>query len=79
MSAPRPEGRRVSIRRWHWGKLVILWAWGGVPAALLLTRFLAYEVQVAPLVSLLALGGSVAILLALSVVTWQWLGGRERS
>lgn len=67
----------MDIRRWHWGKIVMLWAWGGTASALLLTRFVLVEVQDAPLVSLLALGGFLAILLALSVVTWQWLGGKE--
>jgi len=69
----------MDIRRWHWGKVVMLWAWGGTVSALLLTRFLSAEVEEAPMVSLLALGGSLALLLALSAVTWQWLGGKEKA
>jgi cytochrome b561 len=67
----------VAIRNWHWGKLVILWAWGGVIAALLLTDFLSTPVQASPLVHLLELIGFVLILLILSCVTWRWLSGRE--
>lgn len=67
----------MGIRRWHWGKIVILWAWGAAAAALLLARFLSQAAQADPLVSTLSFLGSVLILGALSVVTWLWLGGKE--
>jgi hypothetical protein len=69
----------VSIQRWHWGKIVILWAWGGVIVALLLTKFLSQKAEVDPAVSLLSFLGSVLILGALTIVTWLWLGGKEEA
>jgi len=68
----------VNIRRWHWGKLVIVWAWGGVVAALLLTTFLMTPAPQSPAVSTMAFAAVVGILLALTAVTWIWLGGKER-
>jgi hypothetical protein len=63
--------------RWHWGKIVILWAWGGVIVALLLTVFLSSPAGERPALSSFAFMGSLAILIALSSVTWVWLGGKE--
>jgi hypothetical protein len=73
----RLVGRRMSLRTWHAGKLVILWAWGGLAAALLLTQFIGEPVRSRPLSHLFELGGSLLVLIALSIVTWRWLGGRE--
>lgn len=67
----------LDIRGWHWGKLVILWAWGGVLVALLLTDFLSAPVARRPAVSSLTFLGSVGILIGLTAVTWHWLGGKE--
>jgi len=67
----------MSIQRWHWGKIVILWAWGGIFVALLLTQFLSQKVDVNPGVSLLTFFGSLLILGALTIVTWHWLGGKD--
>jgi hypothetical protein len=67
----------MSIRRWHWGKIVILWAWGGLLVALLLTRFLSKKAELDPAVSSLSFVGSVLILAALTIVTWMWLGGKD--
>lgn len=66
----------MSIRRWHVGKLIILWAWGGVGAALLLTDFRSGSVSAEPLRYLLELLIALAILAALTIVTWRWLGER---
>jgi hypothetical protein len=65
------------VRKWHPGKLIILWAWGGGAAALALTRFLSRPVNDAPTEHLVELVFVVLALLALSGVTWHWLGGRE--
>lgn len=65
------------IQRWHWGKVVILWAWGGVIAALLLTNFLSSPVSEAPGTSSFTFFASVAVLAALTAITWRWLGGKE--
>ncbi len=67
----------LSIQRWHWGKIVILWAWGGLLVALLLARFLSQKAEVDPTVSLLSFFGSILILVALTIVTWLWLGGKD--
>jgi len=67
----------MGIRQWHWGKLVILWAWGGLIAAPLLYRFLTQPVQVDPVMSSVGFFGSLAILILLSAVTWRWLGDRK--
>jgi len=69
----------MSIKRWHWGKIVILWAWGGVVVALLLTRFLSQKAEVDPVVSSMSFLGSVLILIALTIVTWLWLGGKDQA
>ncbi len=68
----------MSIRRWHWGKIVILWAWGGLIVALLLTKFLSQKAELDPVASSLSFFGSLLILAALSIVTWLWLGGKDQ-
>ena len=67
----------MRIQRWHWGKIVILWAWGGLAVALLLTTFLSQRADANPAVSSLCFFGSILILGALTAVTWLWLGGKE--
>lgn len=69
----------MEIKKWHPGKLVILWSWGGTVAALALTRFVTGSVLASPASHLMALLIALAILLLLSAVTWIWLSGRERS
>jgi len=68
---------RVSIRRWHWGKIAILWAWGSVLVGLFLTNFLSSPATQSPARSTVTFVGSLVILIALTTVTWVWLGGRE--
>lgn len=67
----------MSVRNWHPGKLIMLWAWGAVFAALLLTSFLSQPVQPTPSLHLFELLGCVSVLITLSVMTWRWLGGKE--
>ncbi len=67
----------MAVRTWHTGKLVILWIWGGLIAAFLLTDFMGRAVNLAPLTHLLELAATLFILLALSGITWYWLGGKE--
>lgn len=71
------EPLSMRIRRWHWGKIVILWAWGGIVVAMLLARFLSQKADVDPGSSLLSFIGSILILGGLTAVTWVWLGGKE--
>ena len=67
----------MSISKWHPGKLILLWSWGGLLAALALTLFLGSKVESSPIAHLAELLIALLILLALSVVTWKWLSGRE--
>jgi hypothetical protein len=67
----------MSIRKWHVGKLILLWTWGGVVAALALTDFLGRPVQAAPMTHLCELILVVVVLIALSALTWHWLGGKD--
>ena len=67
----------MNIRRWHWGKIVMLWSWGGVIVALLLATFLSSPADRSPAVSTVTFISSIVILLALSMVTWTWLGGKD--
>lgn len=68
----------MAIQQWHWGKLVLLWAWGGTLAALLMTLFVVEPVENSPARSALSLALTIGLLLALSAITWRWLGGKER-
>ena len=70
-------GTHVAIQDWHWGKLIILWAWGGTLSALLLTFFVLEPVNDAPARSAVSLLIMIVLLLALSAITWRWLGGKE--
>ena len=69
--------RIAAIRRWHWGKIVILWAWGGLFVGLFLTAFLSQAATIDPASSLLSFLASLAILAALTAITWLWLGGKD--
>lgn len=68
----------MNIKRWHWGKIVILWAWGGLIVALLLTKFLSQKAELDPVVSSLSFFGGLLILAALTIVTWLWLGAKDQ-
>ena len=67
----------MSIRKWQAGKLVLLWAWGGLLAALSLTSFLSEPVRTSPWLHLIELATCMIILISLSVLTWHWLGRKE--
>lgn len=66
----------MTIRRWHYGKLILLWAWGGVALFLGIELLAAMSAErfVVGTILVLAL---LAIPVFLSVVTWKWLGGKE--
>ena len=68
----------MRIQHWHWGKIVILWTWGGLVVVLLLTKFLSQTAVVDPTASSLSFFGSILILGALTIITWLWLGGKDR-
>jgi hypothetical protein len=64
----------VSIGRWHYGKLILLWAWGilvCVGVFFTVPHVKSFVVGF-PLIALIP-----TILIGLSVITWRWLGGKE--
>jgi hypothetical protein len=66
------------MRRWHWGKLAILWAWGVLIAGPLFTYSLPSARGIPPTSQqVVAALLSVLIVAILSAVTWRWLGGKE--
>jgi len=67
----------MRIAKWHPGKLIILWSWGSVFAALTLTSFLVSPVSASPGLHLCELLITLLIPAALSGITWTWLSGRE--
>lgn len=67
----------MRIRRWHWGKIVILWSWGGLIVALFLTRFLSQNASLDPTGSTISFVGAFVILVSLTAITWVWLGGKD--
>jgi hypothetical protein len=67
----------MSVRKWHTGKLIILWAWGGIIVGLILTDFMTHPVQQAPMLRAVEFLAILLIPLILSGVTWHWLGGKE--
>jgi hypothetical protein len=67
----------MGISRWHPGKLILLWSWGGLLAALALTSFLSTPVAASPVTHLITFLTALLILISLSVITWKWLSGRE--
>ena len=67
----------MSVRNWHYGKLIILWSWGGLFATLLLTHFMGTSVTLSPFTHLVEFVLVLLVLVVLSVVTWHWLGGKE--
>lgn len=67
----------MSVRRWHWGKIAILWAWGGMIVALLFTNFLSSPADQTPVRSIVSFVGGIGLLIGLTAVTWRWLGGKE--
>jgi len=67
----------MPIRKWHYGKILILWIWGGIVAGLSLTLFMAQPVETSPVAHLIEAVLFLLIAGSLSTVTWHWLGGKE--
>jgi hypothetical protein len=67
----------MSIRKWHHGKLIILWSWGALLSALAFTDVKTAKPDQLTLFRLCELVLALCLLVALSVVTWVWLGGKE--
>jgi hypothetical protein len=67
----------MAIRKWHPGKLIILWVWGGIALAFALTDFLTRSVKESPLMHLVEIIIVLTGLFVLTAITWYWLGGKE--
>ena len=67
----------MHISKWHPGKLIILWSWGALLAALALTCYFVSPVAASPRLHLGELLLAVVVLATLSGITWRWLSGRE--
>ena len=69
----------MKVRTWHVGKIVMLWAWGVAVIVVVLyvlreyKRFLTEHV----LFGFALLSLPLVIPLALSILTWRWLSGKE--
>jgi hypothetical protein len=72
----RTSEAAVAISKWHFGKLIILWAWCAALAGLFLTDFLRSPVEPSPYRHLFEFLILLLILLTLSAVTWRWLGSK---
>ena len=69
----------MPIKKWHYGKLIILWAW----TALLVGLFLQGLESLSdapgstwPKFALIVSMGT--LLVAMSMITWKWLTGKQR-
>jgi hypothetical protein len=68
----------MAVERWHYGKLVILWAW-----AITVTAF-ALDLLKEPWAETWWVGTPLVLIIVglpvvFSIVTWRWLTGKERS
>jgi hypothetical protein len=75
---PRND-RWKTVRKWHLGKIALLWAWGGLLAIALLYLLQHYKDTLLEhiLLGFTVLGALLFIPPALTIITWQWLGGKE--
>ncbi len=65
----------MAIKRWHIGKLGLLWVWGFVLVGVMWSTL--ERGNVSWVVGYGLMTGIVAVPAALSVVTWKWLTGQE--
>jgi len=65
----------MNIQGWHYGKLIMLWAWGGMISLIILNKL---ETNPKTFWGLLLIGLLGLIPLVLSVITWTWLSGKEK-
>ena len=65
----------MAIKKWHIGKLVLLWVWGLIFVAVAWSTLEGGHVFW--LVGYGLMVGIVAVPAGLSVVTWKWLTGQE--
>ena len=64
----------MAIRKWHVGKIVLLWAWG-VVLSIVLIQIIIRTTNFVP--GFILIATMLAIWIALSMITWKWLGAKE--
>lgn len=69
----------MSVRKWHPGKLILIWSWGVVSSALALTHFVTTPVSDTPTLHSCEVIFVILMLFVLSAITWYWLGSKESS
>jgi hypothetical protein len=65
----------MAIRKWHVGKIVILWAWG-IAACVVLIQVVLRTKDFVP--GFILIGALLAVLFSLTVITWKWFTGKEQ-
>ena len=65
----------MAVRNWHFGKIVLMWAWGVVLVAV---TFQLVERTEHFVFGFTLIGVLIAIPVTLSVITWKWLSGKEQ-
>jgi len=64
----------MAVKQWHVGRIVLLWAWGIALSAVLIVVITRTETFIP---GFIYLGVLLAILIALSAVTWRWFGEKD--
>jgi hypothetical protein len=67
----------MQIKKWHPGKLVILWLWSGGIAVWLMSLSQTVDIKSAQYMYLASLMAAIAFLVLPTVITWVWLGSKE--
>ena len=65
----------MAIRKWHVGKIGLLWAWG-IAACIVIVQVVVRTKDFVP--GFILIGTLLAILVSLSVMTWKWFSGKEQ-
>ena len=66
----------MAIQRWHVGKLILLWAWSVLLAAVLIGIIRSLDNRQF-VVGFMLIGALLGIAILMSMITWKWLGGKE--
>ena len=64
----------MAIKRWHVGRIVLLWMWG-IAISTVLISVISRTQNFVP--GFIYLGALLLILVALTVITWQWFGEKD--
>jgi hypothetical protein len=65
----------MALKKWHIGKIALLWAWG-IAFCIVLIQIISRTTNFVP--GFILIGALLTILVTLSVITWKWLGGKEQ-